>query len=50
MADIRFDDGFEEFTINGDPQRVIRINPKDVNILARFEKRIEGRELQYIGY
>ena len=38
MADIRFDDGFEEFTINGDPQRVIRINPKDVNILARFEK------------
>lgn len=38
MADIRFDDGFEEFTINGDLQRVIRINPKDVNILTRFEK------------
>ena len=38
MANISFEDGFEVFTINNDPERVIRINPKDGNILARFEK------------
>lgn len=37
MADISFNDGYETFTINGDPQRVIRINPRDVNILDRFD-------------
>lgn len=37
MANINFDDGFESFTINNDPSRVIRINPKDTNIVARFE-------------
>ena len=38
MANISFEDGFELFTINNDPERVIRINPKDGNILARFVK------------
>lgn len=37
MANISFDDGYETFTINGDPKRIIRINPRDVNILERFE-------------
>lgn len=37
MANINFDDGYETFTINGDPDRVIRINPKDGNIILRFE-------------
>ena len=37
MADIGFNDGYETFTINNDPKRVIRINPRDVNILDRFE-------------
>lgn len=37
MANINFDDGYETFTINGDPKRVIRINPKDGNIILRFE-------------
>ncbi len=36
MANISFDDGYETFTINSDPQRIIRINPRDVNILDRF--------------
>lgn len=38
MAGINFNDGFETFTINEDPNRVIRINPKDGNILTRFEE------------
>lgn len=37
MANISFDDGYETFTINDDPKRIIRINPRDVNILKRFE-------------
>ena len=27
MANINFNDGFETFTINGDSNRVIKINP-----------------------
>lgn len=38
MAGINFNDGFETFTINEDPSRVIRLNPKDGNILMRFEE------------
>lgn len=37
MANISFNDGYETFTINEDPNRVIRINPRDVNILDRFK-------------
>lgn len=37
MGNISFNDGYEVFTINEDPNRVIRINPRDVNILNRFE-------------
>ena len=38
MANINFNDGFETFTINGDSNRVIKINPKDANILIRFDE------------
>lgn len=38
MANINFNDGFETFTINGDSNRVIKINPKDGNILIRFDE------------
>ncbi len=37
MGNISFNDGYETFTINEDPNRVIRINPRDVNILDRFK-------------
>lgn len=38
MKNISFNDGYESFTINNDPDRVIRFNPKDVGILERFDK------------
>lgn len=44
MANINFDDGYEEFTINNDPNRIIRINPKDVNIINRFEEAMNELE------
>jgi len=36
MQSIRFDDGFKEFMINDDPNRVIRFNPADYGIIERF--------------
>ena len=33
-----FDDGYKEFNINNDPNRVIRFNPSDVAIVERFKK------------
>lgn len=44
MQNISFDDGFREFTINNDVNRVIRFNPSDFSILERFntaQKKIE---------
>ena len=38
MNNIKFDDGYETFTLNGDPNRVIRFNARDTNILLRYEK------------
>lgn len=37
MQNISFDEGFKEFSINGDESRVIRFNPKDLGILTRME-------------
>lgn len=37
MQDLVFDEGYKEFSINGDLNRVIRFNPKDVGILERFD-------------
>lgn len=36
MQNICFDDGFKEFTLNNDPNKVIRFNPSDFSILERF--------------
>ena len=36
MQSIRFDDGYKEFMINDDPNRVIRFNPSDYGIIERF--------------
>lgn len=33
-----FDDGFREYTINNDPNRVLRVNTRDYNILQRVSK------------
>ena len=38
MQSIRFDDGFKEFMINDDPNRVIRFNPADYGIIERFNQ------------
>ena len=35
---LSFESGIKEYTINGDPNRVIRINPSDFAIVARAEK------------
>lgn len=37
MQNINFDEGYKEFSINGDEKRVIRFNPKDFGILTRME-------------
>lgn len=43
MANINIDDGREAITINGDPERVIYIQPTDFNIYSRKEK--AGKEI-----
>lgn len=35
MKNLKFDDGYQSFTINGDKSRTIRFNPGDVNIIQR---------------
>ena len=37
MKSINFDEGFEEYAINGDPNRVIRIRIADPNLFQRIE-------------
>ena len=39
-----FDDGYKEFTINNDPNRVIRFNPSDVAMVERFKKSQDALE------
>jgi len=38
MQSLRFDEGYKEFMINDDPNRVIRFNPADYGIIERFNK------------
>lgn len=35
MKSLVFDDGYESFSVNGDPARVIRFNPADPEIINR---------------
>ena len=36
MNNFNFDEGYKEYTINNNPNRVIRFNPTDVGIIERF--------------
>ena len=48
MQSINFDDGYEEFAINGDESRVIRFNPTDpefINRLLDVKKEFENYEM-----
>lgn len=38
MNNLVLDDGYKEFTINNDPDRVIRFNPTDTALVERFKK------------
>lgn len=38
MQNLSFDDGFKEFSLNGDESRVIRFNPSDFSIIERIKK------------
>ena len=38
---INLSDGFKEVTINNDPNRVIRINPTDVNFISRYNETVK---------
>jgi hypothetical protein len=51
MQSIRFDDGYKEFMINDDPNRVIRFNPADYGILERFDTASKEmmQELEALG-
>lgn len=44
MKSLNFNDGYKEFMINEDPKRVIRINPADMEILARFDEAVKEIE------
>lgn len=40
-VDLKFDDGFREYAINGDENKIIRFNPTDYNIKKRATEAVE---------
>lgn len=38
MQSLNFDEGYKEFSINGDENRVIRFNPADYGLLERYKE------------
>lgn len=38
MQNLVFDEGYKEFTINGDENRVIKFNPSDIGMLKRIDE------------
>jgi len=44
MQSIRFDDGYKEFMINDDPNKVIRFDPADFGIIERFNNALKNIE------
>lgn len=44
MNKIVFDEGIKEFSINNDPNRIIRFNPSDVAIVTRFDEAKKNAE------
>ena len=47
MQNLIIDDGLKEFTINNDPDKVIRFNPADINLLDRFDKAYKSIEEEH---
>lgn len=41
MESLKFDEGYKEYMINDDPDRVIRINPSDLNMWQRCMDEME---------
>jgi hypothetical protein len=41
MQNLSFDDGYKEFSINGDTSKVIRFNPSDMSIIERIKTAYE---------
>ena len=41
MGSLKFDEGYKEYMINDDPDRVIRINPSDLNMWQRCMDEME---------
>lgn len=41
MRNLNFDDGYKEYSINNDPNRVIRFNPADFGIMERIKTAYE---------
>lgn len=37
MQNISFEEGYKEFQINNDPNRVLRFNPRDMNLMPKIE-------------
>ena len=44
MQSIRFDDGYKEFMINDDPNKIIRFDPADFGIIERFNNALKNIE------
>lgn len=44
MQNIRFDDGYREFMLNDDPDKVIRFDPTDFAIINRFNEALKNIE------
>lgn len=47
---LSFDDGYKELEINGDPDRIIKINPADMGFLKRladFDKLVDNLKAKY---
>jgi len=44
MQSIRFDDGYKEFMINDDPNKIIRFDPADFGIIERFNTAMKNIE------
>ena len=38
---IQFDEGYIEFSINNDPERILKINPSDLSLLERMQEAIK---------
>lgn len=52
MVDLAFQEGYKEFTINGDASRTIRIKVSDLNLMQRItslKKNLEEKEKMYKG-